>query len=208
LARYNDSKCRICRREGTKLFLKGDRCFTDKCAYDRRPYAPGQHGRLRRKMSDYAVQLREKQKVRRMYGILEKQFRSYFHKADQMRGVTGTNLLVLLERRLDTVAYRAGFATSRIQARQLVTHGHFTVNGRRVNIPSYLVRVNDVVQLREKSRSIKSIANALDGNRHFMLPRWLDLDKNQFKVVFIEYPAREDIPVQANEQLIVELYSK
>jgi small subunit ribosomal protein S4 len=208
VARYHDAVCRLCRREGQKLFLKGERCLSKKCALERRAFPPGDHGLRRPKQTDYGIQLREKQKVKRMYGLLEKQFHRYYEKANRMPGVTGTNLLVLLERRLDTVAYRAGFATSRIQARQLVTHGHFTVNGRRVNIPSYLVRVNDVVQLREKSRSIKSIANALDGNRHFMLPRWLDLDKNQFKVVFLEYPAREDIPVQANEQLIVELYSK
>ncbi len=208
MARYNDSKCRICRREGTKLFLKGDRCFTDKCAYDRRPYAPGQHGRLRRKMSDYAVQLREKQKVRRMYGLLEKQFRSYFQQADMMRGVTGTNLLVLLETRLDNVIYRLGFANSRNQARQLVRHGIFTLNGRRVDIPSMSVRVGDVISVREEARKIPVIMEAQEVIARRGCPQWLEVEGVNFKGTVKALPVREDIQFPINEQLIVELYSK
>ena len=157
MARYSDAKCRLCRREAQKLFLKGDRCFTDKCAYERRPYAPGGAGRLRKKVSDYAVQLREKQKVRRTYGILERQFRNYFERAERMKGVTGANLLILLERRLDNVIYRLGFANSRDQARQLVRHGVFKLNGRRVNIPSQLVGTDDVIEVREEGRKIPVI---------------------------------------------------
>ncbi len=208
MARYNESKCRLCRREGGKLFLKGDRCFTDKCAYDRRPYAPGQHGRLRRKMSDYAVQLREKQKVRRMYGILEDQFRSYFHKADMMKGVTGTNLLVLLETRLDNVVYRMGFANSRNQARQLVRHGIFMRNGRRVDIPSMRVRVGDEITVREAARKIPVIQEAQEVIARRGCPGWLDVDGAAFKGSVRAMPSREDIQFPINEQLIVELYSK
>ena len=160
MAKYNDAKCRLCRREGTKLLLKGDRCFTDKCAFDRRPYAPGQHGRARKKLSDYAVQLREKQKVRRVYGVLEKQFHSYFVRADMAKGVTGANLLAFLERRLDNVVYRLGFANSRVQARQLVRHGVFTLNGHKVTIPSLQVKVGDSVEVPEKSRTIPVLAEA------------------------------------------------
>jgi len=208
LARYNDAKCRICRREGTKLFLKGDRCFTDKCAYDRRPYAPGQHGRLRRKMSDYAVQLREKQKVRRMYGILEDQFRLYFKKADMMKGVTGANLLALLESRLDNVVYRLGFANSREQARQLVKHGIFNLNSRRVSIPSIQVRVGDVVEVREGSRKIPVIQEAQDAIARRGCPSWLEVESTAFRGSIKAKPQREDIQFPINEQLIVELYSK
>ncbi len=208
MARYSDAKCRLCRREGTKLFLKGDRCFTDKCAYDRRPYVPGQHGRLRRKMSDYAVQLREKQKVRRMYGVLEKQFRNYFKSADLERGVTGTNLLRLLETRMDNVVYRLGFANSRDQARQLVRHGVFKVNGRRVNIPSMHVRVGDVVEVREESRKIPVIQEAQEVIARRGCPDWLEADGEQFKGSVKAVPNREDITFPINEQLIVELYSK
>lgn len=208
MARYKESKCRICRREGAKLFLKGDRCFTDKCAYDRRPYAPGQHGRLRKKMSDYAVQLREKQKVRRQYGILEDQFRSYFKKADMMKGVTGTNLLVLLETRMDNVIYRLGFATSRDQARQLVRHGHFVLNGRRVNIPSMRVRPGDVITVREESskKTVLQEAKEVIGRRG--CPDWLEVDAEAMKATVKALPVREDIQFPINEQLIVELYSK
>ena len=208
MARYKESKCRICRREGAKLFLKGDRCFTDKCAYDRRPYAPGQHGRLRKKMSDYAIQLREKQKVRRQYGILEDQFRSYFQKADLMKGVTGTNLLVLLETRMDNVIYRLGFANSRDQARQLVRHGHFVLNGRRVNIPSMRVRPGDVVTVREESskKTVLQEAKEVIGRRG--CPAWLEVDAEAMKATVKALPAREDIQFPINEQLIVELYSK
>lgn len=208
MARYNEAKCRICRREGGKLFLKGDRCYTDKCAYDRRPYAPGQHGRLRRKMSDYAIQLREKQKVRRMYGILEEQFRSYFHKADMMRGVTGANLLMLLETRMDNVIYRMGFANSRNQARQLVRHGIFMLNGRRVNVPSMRVRVGDEVVVREEARKIPVIQEAQEVIARRGCPAWLEVDGGSFKGMIRALPSREDITFPINEQLIVELYSK
>ena len=208
MARYTDAKCRLCRREGQKLFLKGDRCFMDKCAYERRPYVPGAHGRLRRKMSDYAVQLREKQKVRRMYGVLERQFKNYFKRADLMKGVTGTNLLVLLERRLDNVVYRLGFANSRNQARQLVTHGVFKLNGRRVNIPSMSVKESDVVEVREQSRKIPVIQEAREVIARRGCPGWLEVDGEAFKGVVKAMPVREDIQFPLNEQLIVELYSK
>ncbi|MBG0777197.1 MAG: 30S ribosomal protein S4 [Desulfovibrionaceae bacterium] len=208
MARYCGSKCRQCRREGTKLFLKGDRCFTDKCAYDRRPYGPGQHGRARKKVSDYAVQLREKQKVRRMYGILEKQFQNYFTKADLMKGVTGTNLLVLLETRMDNVIYRLGFANSRIQARQLVKHGIFKLNGRRVDIPSMAVRPGDVIEVREESRKVPVIMEAQEAIARRGCPAWLEADGANFKGTVKSLPSREDIQFPINEQLIVELYSK
>ena len=208
MARYKDAKCRLCRREGQKLFLKGDRCFTDKCAYERRPYAPGGAGRMRRKVSDYAVQLREKQKVRRMYGILEKQFHRYFLKADGQKGVTGVNLLVLLERRLDNVVYRLGFANSRDQARQLVRHGLFTLNGHRVSIPSIQVREGDVIEVREESRKVPVIAEAQDVIARRGCPEWLEAQGDEFKGTVKAMPARDDIQFPVNEQLIVELYSK
>ncbi len=192
-----------------KLFLKGDRCYTDKCAIERRNYAPGQHGQGRSKVSDYGTQLREKQRVKRTYGLLEKQFRAYFQKADRMKGVTGENLLVLLERRLDSIVYRLGFATSRNEARQLVRHGHFLVNGRKVNIPSYLVRPGDEIVLREKSRSIARISEALDGVMRRGIPSWVELDRDNFKGVVKTLPVREEMTTPAfNERLIVELYSK
>ncbi|MEG6506493.1 30S ribosomal protein S4 [Nitratidesulfovibrio sp. D1] len=208
MAKYNDAKCRMCRREGTKLFLKGDRCYTDKCAYDRRPYAPGQHGRARKKVSDYAVQLREKQKVRRVYGVLERQFRGYFHKADMTKGVTGANLLAILERRLDNVIYRLGFANSRQQARQLVRHGIFTLNGRKVNIPSLQVRVGDTIEVPEASRKIPVIAEAQEVIARRGCPSWLEVDGPNFKGMVKALPQREDIQFPINEHLIVELYSK
>jgi len=208
LAKYNDAKCRMCRREGTKLFLKGDRCYTDKCAYDRRPYAPGQHGRARKKVSDYAVQLREKQKVRRVYGVLERQFRGYFHKADMAKGVTGANLLAILERRLDNVIYRLGFANSRQQARQLVRHGIFTLNGRKANIPSMQVRVGDIIEVPEASRKIPVIAEAQEVIARRGCPSWLEVDGPSFKGTVKALPQREDIQFPINEHLIVELYSK
>lgn len=198
----------MCRREGTKLFLKGDRCYTDKCAYDRRPYAPGQHGRARKKVSDYAVQLREKQKVRRVYGVLERQFRGYFHKADMAKGVTGANLLAILERRLDNVIYRLGFANSRQQARQLVRHGIFTLNGRKVNIPSLQVRVGDSIEVPEASRKIPVIAEAQEVIARRGCPSWLEVDGPSFKGTVKALPQREDIQFPINEHLIVELYSK
>ena len=208
MARYTEAKCRICRREGAKLFLKGDRCYTDKCAYERRPYAPGQHGRIRKKMSDYAVQLREKQKTRKMYGILEQQFRDYFQRADMQKGVTGENLLSSLERRLDNTIYRLGFATSRNQARQLVRHGLFTLNGRRVNIPSLQVRVGDVIEVRERNRQSPIILEAQQVIARRGCPAWLEVEGEKLKGKVIALPAREDVQFPINEQLIVELYSK
>lgn len=208
MARYDGPKCRVCRREGGKLFLKGDRCYTDKCAYERRPYAPGQHGRGRVKMSDYAVMLREKQKVRRMYGVLENQFRLYFQEADRKKGVTGHNLLALLEQRLDNVIYRMGFANSRDQARQLVRHGIFSLNGRRVNIPSMQVKPGDTVLVREESRKVPVIQEAQQVIARRGCPDWLEVDGESFKGVVKATPRREDIQHPINEQLIVELYSK
>jgi len=208
LARYTGPSCRLCRREGSELFLKGERCYTDKCAIKRRSYPPGQHGQGRIKVSDYGVQLREKQKVRRIYGILENQFRGYFEMADRMKGVTGENLLFILEKRLDNVAYRLGFATSRTEARQLVRHGHFTLNGRKVNIPSIQAKAGDVLQLREKSRKIASITESLEGVVRRGIPQWLELDKDACKGVVKAMPVREDITMPIQEQLIVELYSK
>jgi small subunit ribosomal protein S4 len=208
LARYTEAKCRICRREGAKLFLKGDRCYTDKCAHERRPYAPGQHGRIRKKMSDYAVQLREKQKTRKMYGILEEQFRDYFKRADMQKGVTGENLLSALERRLDNTIYRLGFATSRNQARQLVRHGLFTLNGRRVNIPSLQVKVGDVIEVRERNRQSPIILEAQQVIARRGTPAWLEVEGEKLKGKVIALPTREDVQFPINEQLIVELYSK
>lgn len=208
MAKYNDSKCRLCRREGSKLMLKGDRCYTDKCSFDRRPYAPGQHGRARKKLTDYALQLREKQKVRRIYGILETQFRNYFHKADMEKGVTGSNLLISLERRLDNVVYRLGFANSRQQARQLVRHGLFTLNGKKVTIPSLLVKAGDVVEVPEKNRKVAILAEAQQVIARRGSPAWLELDGGAFRGVIKTMPQREDIQTPINEDLIVELYSK
>lgn len=208
MARYTEAKCRICRREGAKLFLKGDRCYTDKCAHERRPYAPGQHGRIRKKMSDYAVQLREKQKTRKMYGILEEQFRDYFKRADMQKGVTGENLLSALERRLDNTIYRLGFATSRNQARQLVRHGLFTLNSRRVNIPSLQVKVGDVIEVRERNRQSPIILEAQQVIARRGTPAWLEVEGEKLKGKVIALPTREDVQFPINEQLIVELYSK
>ena len=208
MAKYNDSKCRLCRREGSKLMLKGDRCFTEKCSFDRRPYAPGQHGRARKKLSDYALQLREKQKVRRIYGVLEAQFRNYFKKADMAKGVTGANLLVNLERRLDSVVYRLGFASSRQQARQLVRHGLFTLNGHKVSIPSLLVKAGDVIEVPESNRKVAILADAQQIVARRGCPAWLELDGPAFKGIVKTLPQREDIQTPINEDLIVELYSK
>jgi small subunit ribosomal protein S4 len=208
LARYVDSVCRLCRRENLKMFLKGDRCYSDKCAFDRRGYPPGVHGQRRRKISDYGIQLREKQKVKRMYGLLEDQFRGLFSRADRRRGVTGTNLLTFLERRLDNVAYRLGFANSRAQARQWVRHDHFTIGGKKLNIPSYMVKVGDVVEVREKSRKIPGISDAMDAVVRRGVPAWLELEKEQFKGTVKAYPTRDELTLPIQEQLIVELYSK
>jgi len=208
LARYREAVCRLCRREGMELYLKGDRCFTDKCAIKRRGYPPGQHGQRRPKHSDYGVQLREKQKARRIYGLLEKQFHNYFEKADRMKGKTGDNLLILLERRLDNVVFKLGFAVTRRESRQLVRHGHFLVAGRRVNIPSYLVRPGDVVEIRERSRKILSVNEALDAVARKGIPVWLELERENFRGSVKALPSRADITEPIQEQLIVELYSK
>jgi small subunit ribosomal protein S4 len=209
LARYTGSVCRICRRENVKLFLKGDRCYGDKCAFDRRSYAPGEHGQRRRgKTSDYGIQLREKQKVKRMYGLSEKQFHLFFENADRQKGITGTNLLVLLERRLDNVVYRLGFTNSRSQGRHFVRHNHFMVNGKKVNIPSYLIKIGDEITLREKSKKVQAINDALDAVVRRGVPQWLDLEKDQMKGVVKNYPVRDDLTMPMQEQLIVELYSK
>ena len=209
MARYTGPVCRLCRREDAKLFLKGDRCYTDKCGFERRAYAPGQHGQARkRKMSNYGEQMREKQKVKRIYGIAERQFRGYYYKAARMKGVTGENLLVLLERRLDNIVYRFGFASDHAEARQLVRHGHFTVNGKRVNIPSYLVRSGDVVTVGERSQKIKRIEESMAAVDRRGVPNWLELDKASFVGKVKAMPQREDFTMPIREQLIVELYSK
>lgn len=208
MARYIGSQCRLCRREGMKLFLKGDRCFMDKCAFERRAYAPGQHGQARRKMSDYGTQLKEKQRAKQMYGVLERQFRRYFKMADQMKGVTGDNLILLLERRLDNMVYRLGFARSRNQARQLVMHGHFSVNGRRVTIPSYLVCQGDSVTVKDKSKKLPAIAESMEAVERRGVPEWCMLEKGEFRGKLMAYPTREQLALPIQEQLIVELYSK
>jgi len=209
LARYRESVCRFCRREGLKLYLKGERCFSDKCAVDRRNYPPGQHGQGRIKRSDYGLQLREKQKVRHIYGLMEKQFHHTFQKAERMRGITGANLLLLLERRLDNLVYRIGFATSRNEARQLVNHRHFLVNGKIVDVSSYLVSSGDVIEVREKSRKIPGIQNALDSvDNRGGTPRWLEVDREKFRGVVKELPSREDLTMPIQEQLVVEYYSR
>jgi len=208
LARYTKSACRLCRRENLKLFLKGERCYTEKCAIDRRNYAPGQHGQNRRKFSDYGAQLREKQKVKRLYGLLENQFRNTFKEADRQKGITGEVLLFLLERRLDNAVYRLGFANSRNEARQLVRHSHFSVNQSKVNIPSYLVKPGDVIQVREKSKKVVRIQEALEGVARRGIPQWLELDKDQMRGSVKSMPTREEITIPIQEKLIVELYSK
>jgi small subunit ribosomal protein S4 len=209
MARYTGAVCRLCRREGQKLFLKGDRCYTDKCSLERRGYAPGMHGNARnKKLSEYGMQMREKQKAKRYYGVLESQFRDYFEKANKMSGMTGENLLAILETRMDNVAYRLGFAMSRAEARQLVRHGHFNVNGRKVDIPSFLVKPGDVIELKEGSRSLNKFKGTLEANASRVIPKWIefDRDKNTAKVVAV--PTREDIDLPIEEHLIVELYSK
>jgi small subunit ribosomal protein S4 len=209
MAVYQGARCRMCRRAGMKLFLKGARCYTDKCAIERRAYAPGEHGKSRRiKETNYGVQLREKQKARRMYGVLERQFRNYFEKAAESKGVTGEVLLQMLERRLDNVVYRIGFAVNRNQARQLVRHGHFLVNGRKVDIPSFLVKPGDEVVVREKSRKLSIIVNSLEARKGQTAPDWLDLSIERLAGRILNVPSRASIPTPVNEQLIVELYSK
>lgn len=208
MARYTGPVCRLCRREGAKLYLKGDRCYSEKCAIDRRNYAPGQHGQRRSKNSEYGLQLREKQKVRRAYGVLEGQFRGYFGKADRQQGVTGENLLRILERRLDNVVYRLGFANSRTQARQFVRHNHFTLNGHKANIPSMQVNVGDVIQLKEKSKNSAIIKEIIENLGQKTPPAWLELDKDNLSGRVIALPTREDIDLPIQEHLIVELYSR
>ncbi len=206
MARYTGAVCRLCRREGMKLNLKGDRCFTDKCAFARRGYAPGQHGQSKKKMSNYGLQLREKQKAKRIYGVLESQFRRYYEKADKLRGITGENLLRLLEVRLDNVVYRLGYGNSRSEARQLVTHGHFLVNGKKVDIPSYSLTANEVVSVSEKSRATEKFKVFIENPK--TLPNWLEANLEKFEGKVLAQPNREDIDVPVNETLIVELYSR
>lgn len=208
MARYTGPVCRICRRENQKLFLKGDRCLTEKCAFERRGYPPGQHGHGRIKFSEYALQLREKQKLKRLYGLVEKQFRAYFERAERMKGVTGSNLLSLLERRLDNVAYRIGLGGSRTQSRLVVRHGHVTVNGKRVNIPSFLVSKGDVVAVTEKSQKITTILASLESAKNKEAPQWLDVDRSAFKATVKDIPTRDDVTIPVEERMVVELYSK
>jgi small subunit ribosomal protein S4 len=208
LARYRGSVCRLCRRENMKMFLKGDRCFTDKCAFDRRSYPPGEHGQRRSKHSDYGVQLREKQKVKRMYCLSENQFRLTFERADRQKGVTGTNLLSLIERRIDNVVYRLGMVNSRTQGRHFVRHNHFLVNGKKVNIPSFILKPGDMIEVKESSRNLQSIQDSLSAVVRRGIPQWLELDKDNFKGAVKSIPVREDITIPIQEQLIVELYSK
>ena len=209
MTNYTGSDCRICRRENMKLFLKGDRCYSDKCAFDRRSYPPGQHGERRgRKTSDYGIQLREKQKIKRVYGLSERQFHLFFERAERQKGITGSNLLVSLECRLDNVVFRLGFASSRAQARQLVQHRHFLVNGKKVNIPSYEVKVGDSVEVRERSRPMQLIQDSMDAVVRRGVPQWLDLEKENLKGMVKNFPVREDLTMPMQEQLVVELYSK
>ncbi len=209
MARYIGPVCRLCRREATKLFLKGERCYTEKCAIEKRNFVPGQHGKARKaKLAGYGLQLREKQKVKRIYGVLENQFRRYFESAERTRGITGEVLLQSLERRLDNVVYRIGFSTSRSQARQLVRHGHFSVNGRKVDIPSYLVREGDIVGVRERSRKSAAVLHAMDEVKGRGIPEWLELQADQMAGRIVSLPTRLQINLPVQEQLIVELYSK
>lgn len=208
MARYTGPACKLCRREGLKLYLKGDRCYKDKCGFEKKGYPPGQHGQNKKKISDYGVQLREKQKVKRLYGVLEAQFRRYFEKASGMKGITGENLLQLLERRLDNVVYRSGFAGSRNEARQIVRHNHFEVNGRRVNIPSFIVKPGDEIKVVEKSMEFSRIKECLDTADGRGIPEWISVDKGNFKATVSRIPQRDDVNYEIHEHLIVELYSK
>ena len=208
MARYTDSVCRLCRRENLKLFLKGERCYKDKCAIERRNYPPGQHGQGRPKFSEYSIQLREKQKVKRIYGLLENQFRRTFAEANRSKGITGETLLTLLERRLDNVAYRLGFASSRAEARTLVRHGHLLVNGRKTNIPSYTVRAGDVISVKERSRQMGRVQSAMEGAQRRGVPDWAEVDREALSGRIKILPSRGDITMPINEKLIVELYSK
>ena len=209
MARHREAVCRLCRRETMKLFLKGLRCFTEKCAIEKRNFVPGQHGQSRRaKIAGYGLQLREKQKVKRTYGLLERQFRNYFEKAERVKGPTGENLIIMLERRLDNVVWRAGLASSRSQARQLVSHGHVRISGKKVNIPSYEVAVGEEIAIRESSRKLAILEQAKEFASHQNAPNWMDIDRDNYKARVLALPKREDINLPVNEQLIVELYSK
>jgi small subunit ribosomal protein S4 len=208
VARYTGAVCRQCRREGLKLFLKGERCYTDKCAIERRNYPPGEHGQGRTKFSEYAIQLREKQKVKRMYGLMEGQFRRYFELAERSRGITGETLLLFLEQRLDNMVYRMGFATSRAEARQLVRHGHFLIDGRKVDVPSYRLKQGQVVSVRERSRSIARIVEAMEQAERRGVPEWLEMNREAFSGRVKALPTRADLTMPINEKLVVELYSK
>lgn len=208
MARYTGSVCKLCRREGEKLFLKGERCYSDKCSVSRRNYVPGQHGKGRKKTSEYGLQLRMKQKARRYYGILEGQFHHYFEMAERKQGVTGENLLRILESRLDNVVYRLGWASSRAEARQLVVHGHFTVNGKRVDIPSYLLRAGETIAITAKSKDSTKIQSVLETNSGRPVPAWLDLNREALEAKVVNLPTREEIDTPVEEQLIVEFYSK
>lgn len=208
MARYTEASCRLCRRENMKMYLKGDKCYSGKCPMEKRAFAPGQHGQRRTKLSEYGLQLREKQKVKRIYGILEKQFRLYFEMAEKKRGITGENLLQFLERRMDNTVYRAGFASSRKEARQLVLHGHFTVNGNKVNIPSFLVGEGDVIQVAEKSKKSEKFKTVLESTSSKVTPKWLETDFEKLEGKVLALPARDDIDLNIEEHLIVELYSR
>jgi len=208
MARYTGASCKLCRREGEKLFLKGERCYTDKCGVSRRQYAPGQHGQAKKKLSEYGIQLREKQKAKKFYGVLESQFRKYFEMASTTKGITGENLLKILETRLDNIVYRLGFARSRAEARQLVTHGHFSVNGKNVNIPSYLVRAQDIIAVRDVSKENEMFKEIIDVTGSKVVPKWLESDLEKLKGIVLATPTREDVDLQVEEHLIVELYSK
>ena len=208
MSRYKDEQCRICRREGQKLFLKGSRCYTDKCSVTRRNYAPGEHGQGKKKLSEYGTQLREKQKTKSFYGVGEKQFRKYFEMAENKKGITGENLLQILESRLDNVVYRAGFGTSRAQARQLVNHGQFNVNGQKVDIPSYLIKAGDVITVRENKQDNKTIKGNIEDNKARPIPEWMEKDNDKLQIKVIRLASREDVDIPVEEHLIVELYSK
>lgn len=208
MARYIGALCRICRREGEKLFLKGDRCYTEKCAVERRKYPPGEHGQGFKKLSDYGIQLREKQKVRKMYGVLERQFRRYFHAAERRKGVTGEVLLQLIESRLDTMVFRMGFAPNRRRARQIVGHGHILVNGRATNLPSYQVKKDDVIEVKAASRDIPEIIDSLSKSEYRGMPGWVEVDNANFRGKVVHIPSRDEIQLPVQEQLVVELYSK
>jgi small subunit ribosomal protein S4 len=207
MARYTGPVCKLCRREGQKLFLKGDRCYF-KCAFERRNYPPGEHGQVREKQKDYGIRLREKQKIRRIYGILERQFRRYFHNAERQKGITGENLIRILESRFDNIVYRSGLASSRAEARQLVLHNHFILNGKKSNIPSCLIKTGDLIQVKDSSKSIDRIQNAIEASEQRGIPEWLELDRERMQVTVTSLPTREQVPESIQEQLVVELYSK